>query len=169
MVIRRIRLLLLVVTMVLLQTALFPSLQIAGVAPDLVLVAVVAVAYREGPDTGAIFGFAAGLSLDLFLLTPLGLSALAFSLTGYVVGALQSTVLRTSKWVTPLLGGLGGLFGNLLFIGAGIVVGQEQFLTTHSLRVALIASAYDALVSPVVFLLAWWAVRDGPTTRSRVA
>lgn len=168
MLIRRIRLVLLVVTTVLLQTALFPNMRIAGVAPDVALVAVGAVAYREGPDSGAIYGFAAGLSLDLFLETPFGLSALAFALTGFVVGVLQTGVLRTSKWITPLLGGLVGLFGNVVFIAAGAVVGQEQFLQTHTLRVVLIAAGYDALISPFVFLLAWWAVHDGPTARSRI-
>ena len=43
-----------------------------------------AVAYEDGPETGAIFGFADGARMDLFLTTPLGLSALSYALTGYV-------------------------------------------------------------------------------------
>ena len=54
------RLLLLLIMIVLLQTAVLPYLRIFGVVPDLGLVATVAIAYREGPELGAIFGFAAG-------------------------------------------------------------------------------------------------------------
>lgn len=165
--IRRIRMVLLVITTVLMQTSIFSNLKIAGVIPDVVLVAVLGVAYRNGPETGAVFGFAAGLTLDLFLRTPFGLSALAFSLTGYFLGLLQSSMLHTTKWMTPLLGAVGGLLGNLLFRGVGTIVGQEQFLNGHSLRVTVTAAGYDALISPVVFLFAWWAVGESPTARSR--
>ena len=85
-VIRYLRLALVVITAVVLQTTLFTHLRIDGVAPDVGLVCVLAVAYEDGPDTGAWFGFVMGLSIDLFLTTPLGLSALAYALTGYAVG-----------------------------------------------------------------------------------
>ncbi|MFN8037202.1 MAG: rod shape-determining protein MreD [Acidimicrobiia bacterium] len=163
--IRRIRLLLLIVTTVLLQTSVFSNLRIAGVSPDVVLLAVLGIAYRAGPETGATFGFVAGLTLDLFLRTPFGLSALAFSLTGYLLGVVQASILRTSKWTVPLVGFVGGLVGNLLFRGINALLGGEAFLNAHSLRVVLIASAYDALLAVPVFLFAWWAVGETPTAR----
>ena len=86
------RLLLLLIAIVLVQTAVLPYARVFGVVPDLGLVATVAIAYREGPELGSIFGFAAGLAMDLFLQTPLGLTALAFALTGYVIGILQGAL-----------------------------------------------------------------------------
>jgi rod shape-determining protein MreD len=68
------------------HVAVAPHLAVARAAPDLPLVAVVAVAAGRGPRAGAAFGFAAGLGADLFLATPLGTSALAFTLVGHVVG-----------------------------------------------------------------------------------
>ena len=103
--IRRIRLGLVVIVCVVLQTTLFTHLQIDGVAPDIGLVAVLAVAYEDGPDTGAIYGFLMGLAIDLFLTTPLGLSALSFAVTGYAVGVFQAGVVRTTPWLAPILGG----------------------------------------------------------------
>ena len=88
--IRRIRLGLVVLVCVVLQTTLFTHLRIDGVVPDLGLVAVLAVAYEDGADTGAVYGFLMGLAMDLFLTTPLGLSALAFAVTGYAVGVFQA-------------------------------------------------------------------------------
>jgi rod shape-determining protein MreD len=158
-----------VVVCVVLQTTLFTHLQIDGVAPDLGLVAVLAVAYEDGPDSGAIFGFIMGLAVDLFLTTPLGLSALSFALTGYAVGVFQAGMVRSTPWLAPILGGIGGLFGGLVFITAGAVVGQSGMLSTDSLRIVLIAAVYDAIIAPLVFPLVRRAARrDDAHARWRV-
>lgn len=164
--IRRIRLGLVVIVCVLLQTTLFTHLQIDGVAPDIGLVAVLAVAYEDGADTGAIYGFIMGLAVDLFLTTPLGLSALSFAITGYAVGVFQAGVVRTTPWLAPILGGLGGLFGGLVFITAGAIVGEDGMLSADSVRIVLIAAAYDAVIAPLVFPLVRRAARrdDAPST-----
>jgi hypothetical protein len=68
------------------HAAVAPHLAVRGTAPDVLLVTVVAVAAGRGARAGAAFGFAAGLGADLFLATPLGTSALAYTLVGHVVG-----------------------------------------------------------------------------------
>jgi hypothetical protein len=73
-------------TLLVVHAALLPHLTIQGAAPDVLLVAVVAVASVRGARAGAAFGFAAGLGADLFLTTPLGTSALAYTLVGHIVG-----------------------------------------------------------------------------------
>jgi rod shape-determining protein MreD len=168
-VIRRLRLALLLALAILLQTAVFPHLRIGGAAPDVALVLTVAVATREGPDTGAIFGFCAGFLVDLYLQTPLGLSALAFALTGAAVGVLQAGLLRPGRWLPPVLGALGALFGNLIFIGVGILAGQDQLRSTHTFQVLGFAILYDALIAAFVFPLAVWATRPSLTARTGVA
>ncbi len=158
--IQQIRLGLLVVLMVMLQVALFPHLRVDGVAPDLGLVTAIAVAYREGPNAGAIVGFGGGLLLDLFLRTPLGLSALSWAVTGYVVGVLQGGMIRSTRWAAPILGGLGGLFGGAVFVLVGGLLGAEELVTSHSIRVVLIAAAYDAVLAPLIFVLVGWALHE---------
>jgi rod shape-determining protein MreD len=165
-VIRRLRLLLLVALAVLLQTALFPHLRIGGAVPDVGLVLVVAVATREGVEAGTAMGFVTGLLVDLFLQTPLGLSALAFALTGAAVGVVQAGLLRPGRWVAPLLGAFGGLTANLLFVGVGILAGQAQLQTVRILGFAVL---YDALIAAFVFPLAMWAVGAGATSRAATA
>ena len=164
--IRRIRLGFVVLACVVLQTTLFTHLQIDGVAPDVGLVAVLAVAYEDGADTGAIFGFIMGLAMDLFLTTPLGLSALSFAVTGYAVGVFQQGVVRTTPWLAPILGGIGGLFGGLVFLTAGAIVGQPGFLSFDSLRIVIIASIYDALIAPLVFPVVRRAARRDDSAAS---
>ena len=161
--IRGIRLALLLVGVVLLQTAVFPHLRIAGVAPEIGLVATVGVAFTAGPEAGAVFGFAAGLALDLFLSTPLGLSALAWSVTGYGVGVLQGAVLRASWWFPIALTFVAGVLGGVLFCVVGAIVGQGQLWGFTALRTVFVAALYGAVLAPIVFPIVRFALHaDGP-------
>ncbi len=92
-----------------------------------------------------------GLAVDLFLTTPLGLSAMSFAITGYAVGVFQAGVVRTTPWLAPILGFVGGLFGGLVFITAGAIVGQPGFLSFDSLRIVVISAIYDAVIATLVF------------------
>jgi hypothetical protein len=82
-------------TVLAMHAGLRPHLAVWGLAPDVLLVAVVAVAAGHGERAGATFGFAAGLGADLFLATPLGTSALAYTVVGHVVGRATSAPLST--------------------------------------------------------------------------
>jgi rod shape-determining protein MreD len=90
----------------LLQTSLIAKLTIFGVRGDLVLLLPIVAGILGGSDRGAMVGFAAGLSFDLLLQTPFGLSALTYCLVGYGVGLLQGGVLR-STWLFPVVSALG--------------------------------------------------------------
>lgn len=158
--IRRIRLVLVVVTLVVLQTALFDDLRVFGAIPDLALVATVAIAYEEGPRSGLVFGFASGLAIDLFLSSPAGLSALSFALTGVTIGVFQGAMIRESRRVGPLLGGIGGLVGGTLFLLVGGIAGEDQYFSLHRVQIVLVAALYAAAVAFLVFPFVRWAVHD---------
>jgi rod shape-determining protein MreD len=168
-VIRRIRLGFVVLVCVVLQTTLFTHLRVDGVAPELGLVAVLAVAYYDGAESGAIFGFVMGFAIDLFLTTPLGLSALSYAITGYAVGFVQAAMVRRPPFLAPLIGGVGGFFGGLVFLAVGAVVGEVGFLSFASLKTVTIAALYDALIAPVVFPLVRRAARHTREPAWRVA
>ncbi len=160
MLIRRVRLVLVVVTLVVLQTTIAPHLRVFGAAPDLLLVATVAMAYEEGPESGAVFGFAGGLTLDLFLASPLGLSALSFAVTGFVLGVFQGGMVRESRTIAPLLGFVGGLVGGSIFVVVGGIAGEAGYLSLTSVRIIIVAAIYDALVAFAIFPFVRWANRD---------
>ena len=157
---RWIRYFLLIVSLVVLQTALFPSLRIFEAGPDLLLVATIAVAYERGAETGAVFGFVSGLAIDCFLSSPLGVSALAFSLVGYGIGVFQSGVLRSTRWLAPVLGGIGGFIGGLLWVVIAALAGQEDLFSVDTLRILAIAAVYDALVAFLIFPFVHWVCGD---------
>lgn len=154
---RWLRYFLVILTLVVLQTALFPHLRVFGAAPDLLLVATAAVGYERGAEGGAVFGFASGLAIDCFLSSPLGVSALAFALVGYGVGVFQSGLLRSSRWMAPVLGGIAGLVGGSLWVVIAAITGQDDLITAYSARIVGIAAVYDALLAILIFPFVHWA------------
>jgi rod shape-determining protein MreD len=162
---RRIRIVLVIISLVVLQTTVFTHLRVFGAIPDLCLVGTVAMAYEQGPISGALFGFASGLAIDLFLTTPIGLSALAFALTGYAVGVFQSGLIREGRGIAPILGGVGALVGNGIFLLVGGLSGHDELFALHNLQVVIVAAIYDAVIAFAVFPFVRWAA-GGDTDRA---
>jgi rod shape-determining protein MreD len=77
------------VVAVLVQSTVLARLTLAGVRPDLLVLAVVSVAVATDPATGAAFGFVAGLVADLLFDLPVGVSALVYTAVGFAVGTLR--------------------------------------------------------------------------------
>ena len=77
------------VVAVLLQSTGLAGLRLAGVRPDVLVLAVVAVAMASDATTGAVFGFVAGLVADLLFDLPVGVSALVYTAVGFAVGTLR--------------------------------------------------------------------------------
>jgi rod shape-determining protein MreD len=149
---------------VVVQVVLLPHVRLAGRVPDLGLVLAVAIAFDHGPEQGAIVGFVAGLGFDLFLSTPIGLTALSYALTAYVVGVLQGGMLRAPRWFTPVIGFLAGLGGGLLFVGIGLLAGVDGVHGNRAFATVVIAAIYDGLLAPFVFILVG-ALLDDPRER----
>jgi rod shape-determining protein MreD len=154
---------LLALTTVVVQVAVMPHLRLFGVVPDLGLVLAVAVAYYDDAESAALVGFATGFGFDLFLHTPVGASALAYSVTGYLTGVVQASLIRSSRGLPLVLGFLGGLFGGLLFVGIAILAGTDALISTSTLSVVFRSALYDALAATIVFPLV------GRFVRARVA
>lgn len=154
---RWVRYFLLIVSLVVLQTALVPHLRILDAGPDLLLVATIAVAYERGAETGAVFGFVSGIAIDCFLSSPLGVSALAFALVGYAVGVFQSGLVRSSRAIAPILGGLGGLAGGILWVAIAAIAGQDDLIEGTTARILATSAVWDAAVALLIFPSARWA------------
>jgi rod shape-determining protein MreD len=86
---RLLALTLVLVVAVLVQSTVLARLRLAGVRPDLLVLAVVSVAVATDPTTGAVFGLLAGLVADLLFDLPVGVSALVYTAVGFAVGAVR--------------------------------------------------------------------------------
>ena len=149
------------------QAVLLGHARVAGVAPDVLLLVAASAGIVGGPARGAVVGFFAGLVVDvLFLETPLGLSALAFSVVGYVVGLAQAGVLRAAWWIPVLITMVASAAGEALFALAGAVVGQGQLVTHRLWLIALVVGLLNAVLSPAAVPLMRWSMRPtGPQSR----
>lgn len=84
-----IRLALLALAGIVVQAAAISQFRVFGVPPDMSPLIVMAVGLLLGSVPGALFGFAAGLLLDMALLQDLGLSSLLLVVVGYAAGRLR--------------------------------------------------------------------------------
>ena len=86
----------------LLQVTLVASLDVAGGAADVLLLALLSIALLRGAVTGAVAGFFGGLLIDIVTLDTLGVPALLYALAGYWTGRYGETTGR-DRAHAPLL------------------------------------------------------------------
>ena len=162
----RFRVPLVLLTAMIVHTAVLTQVRIAGVMPDIMLLLAVAAGLEAGPSYGAATGFAAGLVSDLFLSTPLGLSALVFSLTGYATGVAKAGLLRAAWWFPVAVAFVASSAGMALFALIGTTIGERDLLNAHLTTVMLVVGVTNALLALPVLRLVRWAVAGRAPARA---
>lgn len=154
----RLRVPLVIFTALLVQVAVLTRLRPFGVVPDLMLLVAVAGGITGGPARGAVIGFASGMAIDIFLETPLGLSALVFCLVGYTVGAVETGILRATWWIPVATALVACMAGEALFAVAAQLVGRPHQLTAHLGIVVTIVGITSAILAPPVVRVVGWSL-----------
>ena len=152
------------VVALLLQTTLLARLRFFGVMPDFMLLLAVAGGITAGPTRGATLGFASGMLIDLFLPTPLGLSALVFTLVGYGVGVANTGVLRSAWYIPVLTAGGASVAGVTLYALIGSMLG-ERMVNGHLVTIAVVVGLSNAVLAPVAVKFTDWSLgslKSGP-------
>lgn len=157
---------LVLVTSVLFEVEVLSRLRIYDVAMALVLAIATAAGLTGGPDRGAYFGFVAGLVLDMYLPTPLGLSAVSFALAAYLIGFAAGRIVVESAVTRIGFVALGTAVGIVLYVFGGEALGQsglygERFWAILGIVILMNAAAGLAVVP----LTSWmwdlsWTERD---------
>ena len=143
-----------------LQTVIVSSLVVGGGAPDLLLVVVVVLGLVRGSVPGAVFGFMAGVVVDLATLDTLGITSLVLTLAGFWAGRFGETTGRDRR-IAPLVAVgsitlLAGLFGYVLHFMLG-----EEVVARHALVTALLpAFVLNLLLALPINALVRWAVGE---------
>ncbi|MGH9038807.1 MAG: rod shape-determining protein MreD [Acidimicrobiia bacterium] len=132
------------------EAVLAPRLAPPGAPPDLLLVTTVVVAALAPPRAAVVFGFAAGLGADLFLTTPLGLSAAAF--TAVARAAASFPVPRRALLVAPRVAA-GALLAGVLVLLEAAALGGEGMPSAPRMELLARAAVTAGALSPVVFVL----------------
>jgi rod shape-determining protein MreD len=156
-----IRLAFVIFVVLMVQSTALDAFHIAGVHPDVLWLLPITAALLDGPETGALVGFWAGLAFDLVLPTPFGLSALVGSVLGYSAGLATAAVDRRAVWLKPTAALIGGIGADMLFAVLGAILGQQQMVKVNfAALVGVVGIASVILVLPVNRLMRWSLVEE---------
>ncbi len=156
-----------VVLAVVLQTTLFVNNQarLFGVAPNLVLLAVVASVRYLTPEQGIFLGFTGGLLIDVLGGSPLGLWALVLTVVAYLSVRLSD---RTAERLVLQVASVFvlGLIGGGLFLGVATLFGEQPLKDPGVWRILVLSAVYTALLAFPVLPGMGWLMRVRRRTRS---
>ncbi|MFA5383207.1 MAG: rod shape-determining protein MreD [Eubacteriales bacterium] len=109
-----------------LQSTVLDCFRVVGVKPDLVLLVIIFNSFRQGSKSGALWGFAAGLLVDISTGCYFGLNALALAAAGYLAGEAKTGLYLNSNirvaTVTLAVSLAAGVFQYLLLAFSGVFV-----------------------------------------------
>ncbi|MGH2457140.1 MAG: rod shape-determining protein MreD [Candidatus Limnocylindria bacterium] len=121
---------LLAVVVGIVHAGLAPVIEIAGVRPNLVLVAVVLVTALLGFGPGIVWAFVAGLTANLLVQDPLGSLSLGLLLVAAAVAG-GARLLGRLTWVYPVLAGFAGsVVADVVTLGVFGLVGEPLRIAT---------------------------------------
>ena len=140
-----------VVTALLLQSTVFSQVKLAGAKPELMYLVTIVLAMLEGPNSGAVGGFTAGMAQDFLLNQPKGITALTLTLVGYAVGTVRQFITTPSPFL-PVLLVAGATLAGVMFYGfVSFLLGQFPGGFLFLLRTAALSSLYNALLTPLLY------------------
>ncbi len=144
----------LLVASLILQVAVLPYAAVAGVAPNLMLVVVVACALARGPRFGATVGFFGGLLMDLAPPADhvAGRWALALVLVGFLAGRVRTDAQHSmiARLVTVAAC---SFVGASVYAFTGVVLGDGVWPVGDMLQVIGVSVVWDVLMAPIVLPL----------------
>ncbi len=153
------RVLFVIFVMLILQTTVLANFTVMGVSVDLVLLVAFSAGVVAGAQRGAVIGFAAGLTHDLVLESPFGLSALIGALVGFAVGSVPSLLDRSVRWLQMLAAAGVSAAGVLAYAMVGEMLGKD-YLSLDVARIALVVGLLNGLLAPLGNRVLSWAVVD---------
>lgn len=156
------RLIIVYLLALLLQLTFFSEVRVAGVAPELPALVAILAGLFAGPRHGSMIAFWAGLMWDIYLSTPLGLAAAAFAVVAYVLGGITEDLFHDTRIQTMVMVFAGTAATVTAYAVLGEVVGQRGLVDDRLLRVVLIASGLNAVLSLAAAPAMRWAVGSGP-------
>ena len=146
----------LLVTVAILQSTVVSHFRIWGVFADLPLLVVVSWSLLRGPREGLIWGFIAGLTVDLFSGAPFGAATFGLMAAGFLAGLGQSTVFRSQLFLPLVAMLLATIVYDILFLLVVWISGYPVSWLDSLFRLILPSAVLNAVLTPVVFVIVRW-------------
>jgi rod shape-determining protein MreD len=138
---------------VLIQVTWAPRVSVAGVFPNLTLVAVIAVTWTAGVRAGMVWACVAGLMLDLTAPGPLGPHALALLAGAYLTGFWMRNLDRESVLHPVLAAGASTAVYSLILGATDDTLGLPVPPLGVALQLVVAACVYNAVLMPFVLVV----------------
>jgi rod shape-determining protein MreD len=139
------------VILALLQATIVPHLAIWGVFPDLPVLIVASWGLLRGKVEGSLWGFIAGVAVDLFSGAPFGAATLSLMAVGFVSGLGKTSALRAHVTLPVLMVFLTTILSSTTFLLILLISGQSMVWLDSLLRIVLPSAVLNALITPVIF------------------
>jgi rod shape-determining protein MreD len=135
------------------QSTWLGAIAVLGIVPDLALVVLIWLSYKNGPVEGPVSGFISGFAEDLLSASPLGFNAFVKTVVATCAGLLHG-VFFIDRVALPFVLGLLGTIVKALAAGFLSVLFSGKVLSYDFLASSLwLEAAYNGLMAPLVFLL----------------
>lgn len=143
-----------------LQVSILPHVAVAGVVANLVLVVVVVAGLNLSASQTLVFGFAAGLLLDLAPPADhaAGRWALALTVVAWVVARARPEVRPSAGWVVALVAAC-SFVGCSVYALSGLLIGDPVGSVGDVLGVIALAVLLDLVATPFVVPGVQWLLR----------
>ena len=107
----------LIIINIILESTIFQYLRIFGVKPDFIIIIMVSYAIMRGSSYGAFIGLGSGLLFDMLYGRAIGINALSYMITGYIIGQAHENVFKDS-FIPAVIFNIGAVFiqQNLCFL-----------------------------------------------------
>ena len=135
-----------------LQMTVADWLSFFDVAPDFIIIFIVAVAIRRGPTAGCFWGFVAGFTQDVYAPVEwLGANAISMTVLGYAVGQLEERFLSLNLPAKIGVLGLGFFVCDMIYYG---ITGLSKDVVTNLFLTKSIPECfYTMLIGGIFFYL----------------
>lgn len=146
----------LLITVAILQTTIVPQLAIWGVFADLPLLVVVSWSLLRGAREGILWGFIAGLAVDLFSGAPFGAATFGMIAVGFLSGLGHATVYRAQIALPLVTMFLATIVYDLIFLAIVWLSGHPVTWLDSLFHLILPSAVLNTVLTPVVFVIMRW-------------
>ena len=140
------------------QTTLLAELTPFGIVMQLMLCMSIGAGVSAGPEGGALAGFVLGVMFDFALTSPLGLSALVYGLAGYTAGFVFSQSIANPRWLNAIT--CAGLSAVAVFVQPIVAnwIGVEGWISSRLVKVMVVVGVTNGIASYVVVPIMRWCL-----------
>ena len=149
---------------VFLQIMIAPYIAIGGVSPNFLMIVAIIMALVEGPNTGTVLGFTAGLLFDFLGDGPVGPMALVLAIAGYIAGLIHEN-LFAEGWLLPVaIIAVATFISEILYMVVVLFLGTQTSFWGAFVGIVLPSTLYNAVIATIVCPLFTRVLRDNTNT-----